>query len=97
MLLPPTYRECWLDWQAEEDAMMAANEEKENKPRDQYITKLLKKLKQSEEEQKEVKLCVADAQSKPDGDQDDEVEESWEDLDSDQVRLYNISSFNVDY
>lgn len=77
-LLPPTYRDVWLEWrdgeqQKEEESRTAAN-----KPRDQFISRLLTRLKQQQN------------QSHPQGSQsrgqlgqssgDEEPEESWENL-----------------
>lgn len=78
-LLPPTYRDVWLEWrdgeqQKEEESRTAAN-----KPRDQFISRLLTRLKQQQN------------QSRPQGSQsqsrleqsrsgDEEPEESWENL-----------------
>ncbi|XP_055863489.1 ATP-dependent RNA helicase dhx29-like isoform X1 [Biomphalaria glabrata] len=43
-LLPPPYRNVWLDWADEEKKLKDEAVEKENKPRDQFIAKLIKKL-----------------------------------------------------
>ncbi|CAB1352125.1 unnamed protein product [Coregonus sp. 'balchen'] len=52
MLIPPTYREVWLEWrdseQAEEEELRTAI----NKPRDQFIARLLTRLKQQQPQKK---------------------------------------------
>ncbi|KAH9508703.1 ATP-dependent RNA helicase dhx29 [Bulinus truncatus] len=43
-LLPPPYRNIWLEWADEEKKEKDEAKEKENKPRDQFLARLLKKL-----------------------------------------------------
>ncbi|XP_033625049.1 ATP-dependent RNA helicase DHX29-like [Asterias rubens] len=71
-LLPPPYRDVWLEWR---DAENKAKEEvkiEENKPRDQFVSQLLKKLKL----QSQTEGAFTD-QGK--GDSDEDIEDSWED------------------
>ncbi|XDV53947.1 hypothetical protein PO909_022338 [Leuciscus waleckii] len=72
-LLPPTYRDVWLEWrddeQKEEEQTLSAI----NKPRDQFIARLLTRLKQQQ---------ALQLQSEPQESlQDTEPEDSWENLD----------------
>ncbi|OWF52378.1 ATP-dependent RNA helicase Dhx29 [Mizuhopecten yessoensis] len=69
-LLPPSYRAVWLEWLDKEKAEEDKVKQTENKPRDQFISKLMKKLKIS------VNIMEAD----PEEDSDNVVE-SWEELD----------------
>ena len=86
-LLPPPYRDCWLDWQEVEDKLKAATKEEENKPREQYISKLMKKLKVSEEEGRmEEEEEEVQTEKKEEMNEEEEVGDTWEDLASDEVR-----------
>lgn len=73
-LLPPTYRDVWLEWrdgeQKEEEQTLLAI----NKPRDQFISRLLTRLKQQQslQSQPEPQKLLQDA----------EPEDSWENLDT---------------
>ena len=82
-LLPPTYRDCWLEWQEAEDAKKAASKVEENKPRDQYLAKLMKKLKV--EEKVESDSPAMDSSPAEDEEEDEELGDTWEDLASDEV------------
>ncbi|KAK7463169.1 hypothetical protein BaRGS_00038228, partial [Batillaria attramentaria] len=44
-LLPPPYRAVWLEWLDAEQSAQQEAKEKENKPRDQFVSRLMKKLK----------------------------------------------------
>lgn len=44
-LLPPPYRDLWLEWAETEKQLKKEAQEINNKPRDQLVTKLLKELK----------------------------------------------------
>lgn len=73
-LLPPTYRDVWLEWrdseQKEEEQTLSAI----NKPRDQFIARLLSRLKQQQ---------TLQPQAEPQEHlQDTEPEDSWENLDT---------------
>uniref|UniRef100_A0ABM5FTZ3 ATP-dependent RNA helicase DHX29 n=2 Tax=Pogona vitticeps TaxID=103695 RepID=A0ABM5FTZ3_9SAUR len=69
-LLPPTYREVWLEWSDAEKKKEEENKMETNKPRDQFIAKLLHKLKQQQPQQQ--------LESKPKVSED--AEDSWENL-----------------
>ncbi|XP_028604260.2 ATP-dependent RNA helicase DHX29 isoform X2 [Podarcis muralis] len=69
-LLPPTYREVWLEWSDTEKKKEEENKMETNKPRDQFIAKLLNKLKQQQPQQP--------LESKPQILED--AEDSWENL-----------------
>ncbi|XP_077203241.1 ATP-dependent RNA helicase DHX29 isoform X2 [Paroedura picta] len=69
-LLPPTYRDVWLEWSDSEKKRAEENKMESNKPRDQFIAKLLNKLKQQQPQQQlESKSKVAE-----------DAEDSWENL-----------------
>ncbi|XP_042310368.1 ATP-dependent RNA helicase DHX29 [Sceloporus undulatus] len=70
-LLPPTYRDVWLEWSDAEKKRAEENKMETNKPRDQFIAKLLHKLKQ---QQPQLQL----EESKPKISED--AEDSWENL-----------------
>lgn len=78
-LLPPTYRDVWLEWRDSEQQREEESRTAANKPRDQFISRLLTRLKQQQN------------QSHPQGSpprgrlgqsrsSDEEPEESWENL-----------------
>ncbi|XP_062984130.1 ATP-dependent RNA helicase DHX29 [Elgaria multicarinata webbii] len=69
-LLPPTYRVVWLEWSDTEKKKEEENKMETNKPRDQFIAKLLNKLKQQQTQQQ--------LESKPKVSED--AEDSWENL-----------------
>lgn len=69
-LLPPTYRNVWLEWSDTEKKKEEENKMETNKPRDQFIAKLLNKLKQQQPQQQ--------FESKPKLSED--AEDSWENL-----------------
>uniref|UniRef100_A0A8D2IV95 RNA helicase n=1 Tax=Varanus komodoensis TaxID=61221 RepID=A0A8D2IV95_VARKO len=69
-LLPPTYRVVWLEWSDTEKKKEEENKMETNKPRDQFIAKLLNKLKQQQTQQQ--------LESQPKVSED--AEDSWENL-----------------
>ncbi|XP_039606285.1 ATP-dependent RNA helicase DHX29 [Polypterus senegalus] len=71
-LLPPTYRDVWLEWSDSEKKKEEQNKLETNKPRDQFITKLLNTIKQ---QQQQLPSAV---------DNKNEPEDSWEDLVTDE-------------
>ncbi|XP_029433064.1 ATP-dependent RNA helicase DHX29 [Rhinatrema bivittatum] len=71
-LLPPTYRDVWLEWSDAEKKKQEENRMETNKPRDQFIAKLLNKLKQQQQQQQQ------SAQVGTEGNED--PEDSWENL-----------------
>ncbi|XP_034047813.1 ATP-dependent RNA helicase DHX29 [Thalassophryne amazonica] len=79
-LLPPTYRDVWLEWRDSEQLQQEEKRTAANKPRDQFISRLLMRLKQQqtqspgEESGFPTYLGMDKAGS-------EELEESWENLD----------------
>ncbi|KAM6157410.1 ATP-dependent RNA helicase DHX29 isoform 2-T2 [Erethizon dorsatum] len=74
-LLPPTYRDVWLEWSDAEKKREELNKMETNKPRDLFIAKLLNKLKQQQQQQQHT-------ENKKENSED--PEESWENLVSDE-------------
>uniref|UniRef100_U3INS5 ATP-dependent RNA helicase DHX29 n=1 Tax=Anas platyrhynchos platyrhynchos TaxID=8840 RepID=U3INS5_ANAPP len=72
-LLPPTYRDVWLEWSDIEKKKEEENKIETNKPRDNFIAKLLNKLKQQQQLQSENQPKVSEG-----------PEDSWENLVSDE-------------
>uniref|UniRef100_A0A672NQJ1 RNA helicase n=1 Tax=Sinocyclocheilus grahami TaxID=75366 RepID=A0A672NQJ1_SINGR len=72
-LLPPTYRDVWLEWQDGDQKEEEQTRSAINKPRDQFIARLLARLKQQQTLQPQ-----AEPQERL---QDAEAEDSWENLD----------------
>uniref|UniRef100_A0A2K6G138 ATP-dependent RNA helicase DHX29 n=1 Tax=Propithecus coquereli TaxID=379532 RepID=A0A2K6G138_PROCO len=75
-LLPPTYRDVWLEWSDAEKKREELNKMETNKPRDLFIAKLLNKLKQQQQQQQQ------HSENKRENSKD--PEESWENLVSDE-------------
>uniref|UniRef100_A0A671T8A6 ATP-dependent RNA helicase DHX29 n=1 Tax=Sinocyclocheilus anshuiensis TaxID=1608454 RepID=A0A671T8A6_9TELE len=73
-LLPPTYRDVWLEWQDGDQKEEEQTRSAINKPRDQFIARLLARLKQQQTPQPQ-----AEPQDRL---QDAEAEDSWENLDT---------------
>lgn len=74
-LLPPTYRDVWLEWRDGERQQQEESRTAANKPRDQFISRLLAKLKQQQNQ-----AGGAQPQALADGQDDEEPEDSWENL-----------------
>lgn len=74
-LLPPTYRDVWLEWRDSEQKEEEQSRFAINKPRDQFIARLLTRLKQQQGNQPQ-----GDPQDHH-RDAGDEPEDSWENLD----------------
>ncbi|KAJ8287016.1 hypothetical protein GJAV_G00046030 [Gymnothorax javanicus] len=72
-LLPPTYREVWLEWRDSEQQEAEQTRSEINKPRDQFIARLLSRLKQ-QQPQKQPSPPQSGCHT------DDQPEDSWEDL-----------------
>ncbi|XP_042660588.1 ATP-dependent RNA helicase DHX29 isoform X2 [Tyto alba] len=72
-LLPPTYRDVWLEWRDIEKKKEEENRIETNKPRDNFIARLLNKLKQQQQLQSENQPKVSEG-----------PEDSWENLVSDE-------------
>uniref|UniRef100_A0A8C5M5E8 ATP-dependent RNA helicase DHX29 n=1 Tax=Leptobrachium leishanense TaxID=445787 RepID=A0A8C5M5E8_9ANUR len=70
-LLPLPYRDVWLEWSDEEKSKLEQNKLESNKPREQFISKLMNKVKLQQPQQqqpvKETKVL-------------DDPEDSWENL-----------------
>ncbi|XP_035523834.1 ATP-dependent RNA helicase DHX29 [Morone saxatilis] len=78
-LLPPTYRDVWLEWRDSEQQKQEESRTAANKPRDQFISRLLTKLKQ-QQNQNQAQECGSQGQLGQGGADDEEPEESWENL-----------------
>uniref|UniRef100_UPI003AAEB046 ATP-dependent RNA helicase DHX29 isoform X1 n=1 Tax=Centroberyx gerrardi TaxID=166262 RepID=UPI003AAEB046 len=81
-LLPPTYRDVWLEWRDSEQQQQEESRTAANKPRDQFISRLLTRLKQ---QQSQNQSPGQESQAQPGlhgaGDEEpEEPEESWESL-----------------
>ncbi|KAM6034291.1 ATP-dependent RNA helicase DHX29 isoform 3-T3 [Chlamydotis macqueenii] len=72
-LLPPTYRDVWLEWRDIEKKKEEENKIETNKPRDNFIARLLNKLKHQQQLQSENQPKVSEG-----------PEDSWENLVSDE-------------
>ncbi|NXB91223.1 DHX29 helicase, partial [Vidua chalybeata] len=72
-LLPPTYRDVWLEWRDIEKKKEEESKIETNKPRDTFIAKLLNKLKQQQQLQSENQPRLSEG-----------PEDSWENLVSDE-------------
>ncbi|XP_039856737.1 ATP-dependent RNA helicase DHX29 [Simochromis diagramma] len=78
-LLPPTYRDVWLEWRDSEQQQEEESRTAANKPRDQFISRLLIRLKQQQNQsQRQESQSQGKHASSADG--DEEPEESWENL-----------------
>ncbi|XP_067424694.1 ATP-dependent RNA helicase DHX29 isoform X2 [Emydura macquarii macquarii] len=69
-LLPPLYRDVWLEWSETEKKKEEESKLETNKPRDNFIAKLLNKLKQQQQQQ----------QSENTPKVSEDPEDSWENL-----------------
>ncbi|XP_067430535.1 ATP-dependent RNA helicase DHX29 [Thunnus thynnus] len=78
-LLPPTYRDVWLEWRDNEQQQQEESRTAANKPRDQFISRLLTRLKQ-QQNQNQKQESGSEGQLGLGGDGDEEPEESWENL-----------------
>ncbi|XP_068562850.1 ATP-dependent RNA helicase DHX29 [Cebidichthys violaceus] len=78
-LLPPTYRDVWLEWRDSEQQQQEESRTAANKPRDQFISRLLTRLKQQQNQEQSLELG---SQGQPGlgSAGDEEPEESWENL-----------------
>ncbi|MEE6458230.1 hypothetical protein FKM82_000230 [Ascaphus truei] len=81
MLLPPPYRNVWLEWTDAEKEKLEQNKMEINKPRDQFIGKLLNKLKLQQPQQKPPEQTQIS----------EDPEDSWENLAS-EVDLNHTAS-----
>ncbi|KAG8010799.1 ATP-dependent RNA helicase dhx29, partial [Nibea albiflora] len=78
-LLPPTYRDVWLEWRDSEQQKQEESRTAANKPRDQFISRLLTKLKQ-QQNQNQAQESGARGLMGQGKAGDEEPEESWENL-----------------
>ncbi|XP_018423692.1 PREDICTED: ATP-dependent RNA helicase DHX29 [Nanorana parkeri] len=81
-LLPQTYRDVWLEWSDAEKSKEEKNKTESNKPRDQFITRLLNKLKIQQQLNKPEKECKVS----------EDPEDSWENLAGDEELEQNTSA-----
>uniref|UniRef100_A0A8C4F1E8 ATP-dependent RNA helicase DHX29 n=1 Tax=Dicentrarchus labrax TaxID=13489 RepID=A0A8C4F1E8_DICLA len=84
-LLPPTYRDVWLEWRDSEQQKQEESRTAANKPRDQFISRLLTRLKQ-QQNQSQAEESGSQGQQGQGGAEDEEPEESWENLDNSEKR-----------
>ena len=79
-LLPPTYRDVWLEWRDSEQQKQEESRTAANKPRDQFISRLLTRLKQQQNQYQAQDSGSQSQLGQQGGAGDDEPEESWENL-----------------
>ncbi|XP_041825881.1 ATP-dependent RNA helicase DHX29 isoform X2 [Melanotaenia boesemani] len=79
-LLPPTYRDVWLEWRDSEQQQQDESRTAANKPRDQFISRLLTRLKQQQQNQSQGQKPASQGQHGLSGADEEEPEESWENL-----------------
>uniref|UniRef100_A0A4W3K848 RNA helicase n=1 Tax=Callorhinchus milii TaxID=7868 RepID=A0A4W3K848_CALMI len=82
-LLPPTYRTVWLEWSDAEKQKAEKRQTEKNKPREQFITRLLNTLKQ-QQPSRQTSSTVEDP------------EDSWENLVSDDFENISINKDKSD-
>ncbi|KAM6223081.1 ATP-dependent RNA helicase DHX29 [Rhynchocyon petersi] len=87
-LLPPTYRDVWLEWSDAEKKKEELNKMESNKPRDLFIARLLNKLKQQQQQQQQHSDKKLENSEDP--------EESWENLVSDDFSALSMESANTE-
>ncbi|KAM9841500.1 ATP-dependent RNA helicase DHX29 [Aulostomus maculatus] len=78
-LLPPTYRDVWLEWRDGEQQQQEESRTAANKPRDQFISRLLTRLKQ-QQNQNQGQGSGSEGQPGFGTTEDEDPEESWENL-----------------
>lgn len=78
-LLPPTYRDVWLEWRDSEQQQQEASRTAANKPRDQFISRLLTRLKQQQNQCQAQQPACHEGQGLG-GEAEEEPEDSWENL-----------------
>uniref|UniRef100_A0A671V1H3 ATP-dependent RNA helicase DHX29 n=1 Tax=Sparus aurata TaxID=8175 RepID=A0A671V1H3_SPAAU len=72
-LLPPTYRDVWLEWRDSDQQKQEESRTAANKPRDQFISRLLTRLKQQQNQNQEQE-STSQGQVGQGGDADEEKE-----------------------
>ncbi|XP_067658403.1 ATP-dependent RNA helicase dhx29-like [Haliotis asinina] len=70
-LLPPPYRDVWLEWRDADNTVKQEAKEKENKPRDQFIARFLRKVQMEDKKVRPSKVKVSER---------NDEEMTWEDL-----------------
>ncbi|XP_015236940.1 PREDICTED: ATP-dependent RNA helicase DHX29 [Cyprinodon variegatus] len=78
-LLPPTYRDVWLEWRDSEQQQQEASRTAANKPRDQFISRLLTRLKQQQNQSNAQQPTYQDGPGFNNSGEE-EPEDSWENL-----------------
>lgn len=78
-LLPPTYRDVWLEWRDSEQQREEESRTAANKPRDQFISRLLTRLKQ-QQNQSRPQESPSPGQMGQNRSGDEDPQESWENL-----------------
>lgn len=78
-LLPPTYRDVWLEWRDSEQQKEEESRTAANKPRDQFISRLLTRLKQ-QQNQSRPQILPSRGPMGQSRSGDEEPEECWENL-----------------
>ncbi|XP_077352754.1 ATP-dependent RNA helicase DHX29 isoform X2 [Festucalex cinctus] len=78
-LLPPTYRDVWLEWRDGEQQQQEESRSAANKPRDQFIARLLTRLKQQQHQHHGFE-SQSDGQNQVGVAAEEETEDSWENL-----------------
>uniref|UniRef100_A0A3Q2YFR0 RNA helicase n=1 Tax=Hippocampus comes TaxID=109280 RepID=A0A3Q2YFR0_HIPCM len=80
-LLPPTYRDVWLEWRDGEQQQQEETRSAANKPRDQFIARLLTRLKQQQHHHQHGLESQSDGQTRLGAAEEvEEAEDSWENL-----------------
>ncbi|KAM6902734.1 ATP-dependent RNA helicase DHX29 [Xenentodon cancila] len=81
-LLPPTYRDVWMEWTDSDRQHQDESRTAANKPRDQFISRLLTRLKQQQQQQGQSRGEWSGSQRQEGfgSDAEEEPEESWENL-----------------
>uniref|UniRef100_A0A096LXC9 ATP-dependent RNA helicase DHX29 n=1 Tax=Poecilia formosa TaxID=48698 RepID=A0A096LXC9_POEFO len=79
-LLPPTYRDVWLEWRDSEQQQQEASRTAANKPRDQFISRLLTRLKQQQNQSQAQQPAYHQGQELNRRAGEDVPEDSWENL-----------------
>ncbi|CAD5117121.1 DgyrCDS5930 [Dimorphilus gyrociliatus] len=68
-LLPPPYRDIWLEWKKAEEDIVQSGKEQISKPRDAFVSQLVKKLSK-------IKVSLSDVSNN----EQDNVCNDWEDI-----------------
>ncbi|XP_077398552.1 ATP-dependent RNA helicase DHX29 [Vanacampus margaritifer] len=80
-LLPSTYRDVWLEWRDGEQQQQEETRSAANKPRDQFIARLLTRLKQQQQQHHHHGLdSQSEGPTQVGNAAEEETEDSWENL-----------------